>query len=868
MTDFQADLTAALADSYRIERELGAGGMATVYLAEDLQHRRKVAIKVLRPELAAALGPERFLQEIGVTAQLAHPHILPLLASGEVAGTLYYVMPFVAGESLRDLLTQQGQLPLGEAIQIAREVADALGYAHAHGVIHRDIKPENILLEAGHAVVSDFGIARAVTAAGSQSLTQTGLALGTPTYMSPEQATGSRQIDGRSDIYSLGCVLYEMLSGETPYTGPTPQAILAKKLGEPCPRVSVVRDTVPPVVEAALLRALAKAPADRFASPQEFAEALTGGGVPPASRRAPPRWTRRLLAAVAIPAALAVVFYAWLRRQPTARLSPGGFVVRQLTAEPGVEWFPTLSPDGKWLVYAGDGAGNRDIYLRSVDGENPINLTKDSPADDDQPAFSPDGSRIAFRSEREGGGIFIMGRTGEAVKRVTRVGFHPAWSPDGTRLVYASEKIELNPQNSNGHSTLSVVTVSTGEVRALSVSDGTTPSWSPHGQRIAYTRRFGNPASADVYTIPAEGGTPVPVTTDLATDWGPVWSPDGGALYFVSDRSGSMNLWRVPIDEKTGRSRGGPEAITTPATSLAHVSLSGDGRQIAYTSALVTTNIQRLLLDPATATVRGEPSWLTSGSRRWSSPDPSPDGEWVAFYSLVRPDGDVYVIRSDGTGLRQVTGDSAVDRVPRWSPDGKWIAFFSTRSGMLSPWKIRPDGSDLQPLAETEGSYVSWSPDGTRVAALAVTGPGGRVFLFDPNRSWGQQRPEFLPEPDSAMVPFAVNSWSPDGRWLTGGVGLADSGIVVYSIPSRRYIRLTSFGSWPVWLPDSRRLLFVTGGKAFYLADRESRAVRQVYAVQRDVIGPPRLTRDGRAAYFTRRVTEADIWLMTFADKP
>jgi Tol biopolymer transport system component len=861
-------LAAALADRYRLERELGAGGMATVYLAEDLKHHRQVAVKVLRPELVSSFGADRFLREIEVTAQLAHPHILPLLASGEVDGTLFYVMPFVEGESLRDRLTQQGQLPLGEAIQIAREVADALGYAHAHGVIHRDIKPENILLQAGHAVVSDFGIARAVTAAKGQGLTQTGMAVGTPTYMSPEQATGSRQIDGRSDIYSLGCVLFEMLSGETPYTGPTPQAILAKKLGQPCPLVSVVRETVPASVEAALVRALAKAPADRFASPGEFAEALAGGSMPPAPRRAPPQLTGRLRGAAAATLVVAAAVYAWYSRYPTARHGPGGFDVRQLTAEPGVEWFPSLSPDGKWLVYSGDGAGKRDIYLRSVGGENPINLTRDSPADDDQPAFSPDGSRIAFRSEREGGGIFVMGRTGEAVKRVTRAGYHPAWSPDGLQLVYANEKVELYPQNSNGYSSLSVVTIGSGEVRDLSVADGTTPNWSPNGWRIAYTRRLGNPANVDVYTIPAEGGAPVPVTTEVATDWGPVWSPDGGYLYFASDRSGSMNLWRVPIDEKTGRSRGGPEAITTPATSLAHVSLAAGGRHIAYSSALVTTNIQRLTLDPGTGTVRGEPSWLTSGSRRWSSPDPSPDGEWVAFYSLVRPGGDLYVIRSDGTGLRQVTGDSAVDRVPRWSPDGKWIAFFSSRSGILSPWKIRPDGSDLQPLADTEGAYASWSPDGTRVAVPAITGPGGKVLLFDPNRAWGSQQPEVLPEPDSALAPFTVNSWSPDGQWLAGSVGLADSGIVVYSIPSRSYRRLTSFGSWPVWLPDSRRLLFVTGGNAFYLADRDAGVVRQVFAAERDVLGPPRLTRDGKAAYFSRRVTEADIWLMTFAGKP
>jgi eukaryotic-like serine/threonine-protein kinase len=323
--------TAALADRYAVERELGQGGMATVYLARDLRHDRQVALKVLRPELAHALGPERFLREIRTTAQLAHPHILPLLDSGDAAGTLFYVMPFVDGESLRDRLTREKQLPLDEALQLTREVADALSYAHAHGVVHRDIKPENILLQSAHAVMADFGIARAIAAAGSARLTETGLAIGTPAYMSPEQAAGSQDVDGRSDQYSLGCVLYEMLSGETPYTGPTPQAILAKKLSEPLPRISVVRETVPPGVEAALHKALARTAADRFATASQFARALataeaqgTSGtdaqthGRTDARRRSAARWLVAVLVVVAMGAGV------WITGALRSRRGPGG----------------------------------------------------------------------------------------------------------------------------------------------------------------------------------------------------------------------------------------------------------------------------------------------------------------------------------------------------------------------------------------------------------------------------------------------------------------------------------------------------------------------------------------------------------------
>jgi len=274
MTDVVGRLGIALAGRYTIERELGRGGMATVYLAEDRKHHRHVAIKVLKPELAAALGPERFLREIELVAGLTHPHILPLYDSGGAGGFLYYVMPYVEGESLRDRLNRERELSLEDALRITREVADALSCAHRHAVVHRDIKPENILFQTGHAVVTDFGIARAITAVAGGTLTETGIAIGTPGYMSPEQATGERGLDARSDLYSLGCLLYEMLAGEPPYTGPTARAVVAKCLIDPVPSIRRVRDSIPAHVDAVLTRALAKVPADRFATAAEFAEAL------------------------------------------------------------------------------------------------------------------------------------------------------------------------------------------------------------------------------------------------------------------------------------------------------------------------------------------------------------------------------------------------------------------------------------------------------------------------------------------------------------------------------------------------------------------------------------------------------------------
>ncbi|MBK8006002.1 MAG: protein kinase [Gemmatimonadetes bacterium] len=318
-------LAAALAGTYRLERELGRGGMATVYLAHDEKHGRQVAIKVLRPELAAALGSERFLREIQTTASLRHPHILPLYDSGAVGDLLYYVMPYIEGGSLRDRLTAEKQLPIDTALGLAREVADALGYAHARGIVHRDIKPENILLEDGHAVVTDFGIARAVSAAGGDRLTETGLAIGTPLYMSPEQAAGDRDVDGRSDLYSLGCVLYEMLAGQVPFTGPTAESITRQHLLTAPQPVTNLRPTVPEAVVGALARSLAKNPADRFSPAAQFVQALVAPTAPGATVPAPaavkPAGSRlqQVVVGLVAVAVLVAAWSGWMLLGPGAR---------------------------------------------------------------------------------------------------------------------------------------------------------------------------------------------------------------------------------------------------------------------------------------------------------------------------------------------------------------------------------------------------------------------------------------------------------------------------------------------------------------------------------------------------------------------
>src|SRR5687767_6506209 len=452
MTGVIPRLGAAVSDRYRIERELGTGGMATVYLAEDVRRRRRVALKVLHPELSAVLGPERFLKEIELTASLQHPHILPLFDSGSAQGQLFYVMPFVEGETLRSRLERERQLPIGDALRIATEVADALQYAHERGVIHRDIKPENILLQGGHAVVADFGIALAVQHAGGQRMTQTGLSLGTPQYMSPEQAMGDRTIDARSDIYALGAVAYEMLAGEPPFTGPTAQAIVARVLSAAPASITASRATVPAHVDHAILTALAKLPADRHATARDFAAALAtsapgdstrsgmSGGAVTASPRVRLRRTALAIAGVAtLLVATAATGYVLGRSRAAANGPTLAFGrASQVTWEPGLEVMPAISPDGKQVAYASGTSTRMRLYVRPVAGGRGTAVTDDTTAVETHPYWSRDGSRLLYISN--GRAFSAPAGGGTARQEVPDRGgpvVSATWSPDERRIAFA-----------------------------------------------------------------------------------------------------------------------------------------------------------------------------------------------------------------------------------------------------------------------------------------------------------------------------------------------------------------------------------------------------------------------------------------------
>ncbi|HJU43970.1 MAG TPA: protein kinase [Vicinamibacterales bacterium] len=849
---------------------VGAGGMGVVYRARDLKLRREVALKVLPSEFAAdEVRLQRFQREAQAVAALNHPNVVTIYSVEESNRLHFLVMELVEGTPLANLIPPGG-LPLGRVLQYALPITDAIVAAHQQAIVHRDLKPANVMVrDDGRVKVLDFGLAKLAPAMArhadgtTELLTADHHVVGTTGYMSPEQAEG-RIVDARSDIFSLGVMLYEMAAGARPFKGDSSLAILSSILkDDPQPLTTLKRD-LPPDFDRVVRRCLAKDPARRYQTALDVRNELDDLQRQTGARStvaAAPRITGTAALSIAAAVVLAIAVAAWRfgDRDPDPVPAPASF--RQLTSQPGAEIFGRLSPDGQWVVYTGEGQGHRDIYLHRIGGQTPINLTADSAADEEQPAFSPDGERIVFWSSRDGGGLFVMGRTGEAVRRITREGFNPDWSPDGTQVVFTSARTEFRPQNAEQRGALKVVAVDGGEPRQIYES-GMMPRWSPSGARLAFATRRSTAAegSSNIVTMPAQGGDIEAVTHDEHLNWNPVWSPDGTHLFFVSNRGGSPNIWRVEIDERSGRVRGEPRAVTTPASIVGHLSISADGRRLSYSAVTETQNIEKVRFDPIKGEIVGEPQSVTTGSRFWANPDPSPDGTQVVVYSQIAPEGDLYISRTDGSGaLRQLTDGPATDRVPRWSPDGQWIATFSDRSKRLQVWMIRADGSDLRQVTTEPSSIVAWSPDGRRMA-VARQAAAGTVILNPHDDPEGASK---ITLPTPKQLPFLANSWSPDGKQLAGQTNFNTPGILMYSIAEQRVERLADFGEWPVWLPDSRRLLFVSRPREFHIVDTHTKVISKIWSSVRDTLGPPRLTRDGRMMFYQRRSTEADVWVAT-----
>ena len=765
-------LTAALADRYRIERQLGAGGMATVYLAEDLRHARRVAVKVLRADLSALLGADRFLNEIRVTANLQHPHILPLFDSGEADGLLFYVMPFVEGESLGGLIGRDKQLPVEDAVRIAREVAGALDYAHRHGVVHRDIKPANILLQDGTALVADFGIALAVSNAGGARLTETGLSLGTPYYMSPEQATGDRQIDARSDIYSLGAVLYEMLTGDPPLTGSTAQAVIAAVVTEQPRDVCSRRPRVAPHVADAVHRALEKIPADRFPSAGEFARALQGPaetagrtGAFVAGRVARRRWLAPglLLAGLAVGAAAG----RWL-------LAPGEIVERRtrLTYS-GDAVAPAVSYDGRRLAYIRGGclqpgaSCEGDLVVQDLPAGTPSVLVRGARLQG-PPAWSPRGGSLLVAMRPAGGqsGLYVVPQAGGVPRKLADRAIAYGFRDERT----AGVLVRRGP-------VIRLVDVETGQPGdSVVLGDG---SWllgavdfSPRDGRIAFTGFHG---SAVRFGIADRRGR-ILDTLDVVGAGG--WDLDGRHVWVVrTDVRSTLTFERLAVS-------GGGRFTGRPAEYLSGV------RQDEWTG-FAPTPTGHVFGDAGRVTdvwgfrVGGTARRLTHSSSFYLSSDISPDGREIAFAKQDARGANVYAVRLEGGAERPITADSGTRQIVRWLSDGRGISYAllaSAGTGGIVSEVAELETGRRRNLGALSGHVVSeWLPDGSAVQqridgrAIAVRDTAGRtVRSFELPDSVGSLSGYPMASPDGAEVGFAA---SKAGRRVVYALRVADGAL-------------------------------------------------------------------------------------------
>jgi len=800
MSDPITQLTKALEGRYTIERELGEGGMATVYLAEDVKHHRKVAVKVLKPELAAIVGADRFLGEIETTAKLQHPTILPLFDSGKADGFLFYVMPYVAGESLRDRLERETQLPVGEAVRIATEVAEALACAHEHGVIHRDIKPANIMLSQGRPLLADFGISLAVSAGGGNRLTETGLSLGTPQYMSPEQATGDQVVGPASDIYSLGCVLYEMLVGEPPYTGGSAQAILGKVITSEPTSVTEQRRAVPAHVDATVARALEKVPADRFGSARDFAAALADEGFRhgAATASVSPASNRVKAAAVVGWVAAVVLTGLWLASalepEATGPLRTFSLVY---AGEAGPSEWMELTPDGSALILSDQQRSNDfSLVVQRLDDGTRFPIPNSAGGLD--PAVSPDGAEVAFGGDE----LRVAALTGGAVRTLTENAQSVCctrWGGDG--YIY----FQLRG----------------GGIHRVRASGGQTETVlrSAEAEQLGYYQPVGNGRRAIVGVLTLEGEEIlqridwVDVETGarhllvqgmrpFLTEEGYLIFGRGESIYASLLDTRSMEVVGDPVRmvERVGIAQGDAMFTLSESGDLAYWITYGEADARPLRDLIwVDRNGQVTPVD-------------TSFARELQAAALSPDGTRVAVSVGPWDRSEIWVKELDEGSALRLTHHPGTNYRPAWSPDGREVAFISDRDGRLAVYAVLVAGiAEPRLLVALDGEdidEVAWSPDGDWIVYRAGQVDGDRDVYAR------RIRPDTMTMAISAEPD--VDEWgpvfSPDGRWVAySSRRTGDNEIWVRPFPdvSRGSRQVSSnLGIEPVWAPSGDELFF------------------------------------------------------------
>ena len=819
MADSIAPLSAALADRYRIERELGAGGMATVYLAQDLKHDRKVAVKVLRPELAAVIGADRFLSEIKTTANLQHPHILPLFDSGAADSFLYYVMPFIEGESLRDRLNREKQLPIADAVRIAKEVASALDYAHRHGIIHRDIKPENVMLHDGSALVADFGIALAASKAGSTRMTETGMSLGTPSYMSPEQAMGEREITARSDVYALGAMTYEMLVGDPPFIGSTAQAIVAKVLTEKPALPSAQRETVPDAVEDAVLTALAKLPADRWPSAAAFMVALDGQptGAPATAAHArrsvrgpavSPRGLRSqwpwLVALIAVGAAVA----GWLRPGNTGGLSRQQILLWDYSLpdplDPGATIVATqaaIAPDGSSIVYSDSSVGGLRLMRKLRDAAEATLIAGTEGAV--SPFFSPDGRWIGYmttdgklRKVPVGGGGSVT-----LSENLTTTDYKlGAWLDDGT-IVFSDRRRWMSRISADGGPGAATQLKQSGNAVVTAISA------LPGSKGVLFTVCNGNCAvQSSVHAFDFAADSSRLLVSQAAGAW---YSPTGHLLY--TSRDGGLYAAAFDPERMVIRSGAAPVIDNVEPTRF---TLSASG-----TVLYAIDPVSRAASDLVWVTRDGKVTPVDSTWHgRFQYPALSPDGTSLAV-SVRDKINDLWIRRANGTRLKVIAGGLTNWRAS-WMPDGNEFLFVSVRNTD----SVGQDVRIYRARADGSGSATQFLKHRYGVWEAEVSHDGRWLIVrSDEEQGNGHLYARRL-DGDTALIPlvsgdFTANqaALSPDGKWLAYISDESGSGYEVYvsSFPDMGSKRLLSQsgGVEPRWARNGRELFFKSSGQ-------------------------------------------------------
>jgi len=809
-------LTAALSDRYHIEHELGAGGMATVYLAHDIKHDRKVALKVLRPELAAVIGAERFLVEIKTTANLQHPNILALYDSGEADSFLFYVMPYIEGETLRDRMNREKQLPIEEAIALASEVAGALDYAHRHDVIHRDIKPENILLHDGRALVADFGIALAVTSAGDTRMTETGMSLGTPHYMSPEQAMGERELDARSDVYALGCVLYEMLTGEPPFTGTTAQAIVARVVTESPRPLVPQRHTIPPHVEATVLKAIEKLPADRFATGALFADALSRPGAIPITAThagpagAPASSWNPLTAVLTGLVAILGLLLVWTWVSPTDE--PAGDVIRVDLRFPSEDlrgFGPSLalSPDGRAMIRSASSRGGvtaTRLWLRRWDQlqEEPIRGVEGAFS----PVYAPDGRSVAYLTPVNALKVYALGSGTQTtvldsgMSDVSVRGGGVDWGPDG--LIYASGLEGLIRVAPSGGVPEQLTRLDTlrgdlahGWVDVLPSAKGALITIIP--------RNVADFSSHRVAVVDFGSGA----VTEIFQGVFARYVPSGHIIFVLADGA----MMAAPFDPEkmivTGEAVLLPDSVKVGTTGAAELAISSSGTMTYLPKRDVA---QRLMwVDRAGRAEQVFPDWVAE----MTNPSLSPDGSSVAVSLRTHEEGlHVWVRPLSGEPEVRLSYNGASNTRSGWTPDGTTVSYVSDQLGPTEIFMSKADGTGGETLISSGDSRpmfgMAWAPDGKWLVLRTDNQTTGRGDIVAVRPGVDTVARVLVASPQEELSPAV----SPDGRWLA----------YVSSISGRREIYLREFlgagdnvervsrngGTEPVWSRSGRELFY------------------------------------------------------------